>query len=172
MLPEELVRPVEALATESYISPPIFVQAALLESVRGGHFHAGLERVRRELGARRDAMLAALEREFPEGSEWSRPDGGYFLWLDFPPGVPADALLARATEEGVTFVKGSDFYAGSGGDAGGRFAGAGALKCFAAIGGKPFHAAGQIGMSWPRPVQRRKSAAAASAGRIEAQRPA
>ena len=47
---------------------------------------------------------------------WSRPEGGYFVWLDFPPGTDAAALLARAEPEGVTFVKGTDFFPpGSGG---------------------------------------------------------
>ena len=67
-------------------------------------------------------MLAALEREMPDGSRWSRPEGGYFLWVDLPAGVEAAELLARATESGVTFVKGSDFFAGPGGEESARLA--------------------------------------------------
>ncbi|MDX6504101.1 MAG: 2-aminoadipate transaminase, partial [Gaiellaceae bacterium] len=64
------------------------------------------------LKARRDAMLESLDRHFGgTGASWSHPEGGYFLWLDFPEGTDADALLPRATEAGVTFVKGSDFFA-------------------------------------------------------------
>jgi DNA-binding transcriptional MocR family regulator len=44
---------------------------------------------------------------------WSRPDGGYFLWLDLPADVDAARLLERAEAAGVTFVAGADF----GGDA-------------------------------------------------------
>ena len=110
ILPEPLVRPVESLATDTYVSAPIFVQGALYEFVSAGHFEPNLERTRAALRARRDAMLEALERELPEGSSWSRPQGGYFLWLDLPAAVRADDLLARATERGVTFVKGSDFF--------------------------------------------------------------
>jgi 2-aminoadipate transaminase len=52
------------------------------------------------LGARRDAMLDALESQF-SGATWSRPEGGYFIWLEVP----------QEVEEvpGVTFVKGTDF---------------------------------------------------------------
>ena len=39
---------------------------------------------------------------------FSRPEGGYFIWLDIP-GVESGDLLARATSSGVTFVRGSDF---------------------------------------------------------------
>ena len=68
-------------------------------------------------------MLAALERELPEGARWSRPQGGYFLWLDFPDGVDAEELLARSTEAGVTFVTGADFYPpGAGGRGSARLA--------------------------------------------------
>jgi DNA-binding transcriptional MocR family regulator len=61
---------------------------------------------------RRDAMLAALGREFPETASWSRPQGGYFLWVDLPPEIRADDLQVAAEGVGVTFVKGNDFFAG------------------------------------------------------------
>jgi 2-aminoadipate transaminase len=78
--------------------------------------------VRRGLRARRDAMLRALEREFPEGARWNVPAGGYFLWLELPRGIDAESLLDRATEAGVTFVKGADFYSGTGGEGAARLA--------------------------------------------------
>jgi DNA-binding transcriptional MocR family regulator len=62
------------------------------------------------LRTRRDAMLAALERHFGDSASWSRPEGGYFNWLNLPEGVDAGELLARATEAGVTYCKGTDFY--------------------------------------------------------------
>jgi len=69
-----------------------------------------LIRVRAELGARRDAMMGALERSFPAGSSWSRPEGGYFLWLELADGVSTGELQARAEPEGVAFVRGEDFF--------------------------------------------------------------
>jgi 2-aminoadipate transaminase len=116
VLPEPLVEAVEASILENYVSPSIFVQAALAEFVSGGFFEPNLARVRDGLLDRRDAMLSALARELPEGALWNQPDGGYFLWLDLPAGVDAADLLARATESGVTFVKGADFYLAGGGE--------------------------------------------------------
>ncbi len=55
-------------------------------------------------------MLAALAAEMPDGTRWSSPEGGYFLWLDFAGDVDAAHLLTRATEAGVTFVRGTDFF--------------------------------------------------------------
>jgi 2-aminoadipate transaminase len=51
-------------------------------------------------------MLEALERHLPQ-TRWSRPEGGYFIWLELPEGTDASELLKRA--EGVTFVLGTDF---------------------------------------------------------------
>ena len=116
VLPEELVAAIEGFVLENYVSPSIFVQAALHDFLTRGSFEPNLERVRGELRARRDAMVAALEQELPAGARWSHPDGGYFLWLDLPPGVDASSLLGRATDAGVTFIKGSDFYLEGGGE--------------------------------------------------------
>ncbi len=110
VLPEELVKPIEAVATETYISPSVFVQGALDEFVRSPSYEQALERVRSGLRERRDAMLSALESELPEGAAWSRPEGGYFLWLDLPTGVETDWLFDRAAEADVAFVKGADFF--------------------------------------------------------------
>jgi DNA-binding transcriptional MocR family regulator len=61
-------------------------------------------------------MLEALERELGDtGASWSRPEGGYFVWLDLPDGTDAADLLDRATAAGVTFVRGADFFAGGNG---------------------------------------------------------
>jgi DNA-binding transcriptional MocR family regulator len=122
VLPERLVKPVEALATETYISPSIFVEGALHEFVRSGRYDEALERVREGLRERRDAMIAALEAEMPAGAAWSRPEGGYFLWLDLPAGVRSGALLERAAAAGVTFVKGTDFFLDGGGAEAARLA--------------------------------------------------
>ena len=122
VLPGALVGPVEGLATDTYVSAPIFVQGALYEFVSAGHFEPNLERTRAALRARRDAMLEALERELDAGSSWSRPQGGYFLWLDLPAGVRADDLLVRAAERGVTFVRGADFYPDGRGEESARLA--------------------------------------------------
>jgi 2-aminoadipate transaminase len=122
VLPEELVKPIEAVATETYISPSIFVEGALREFIRSGRYQEALERVRAGLRERRDAMLAALEEAMPKGATWSRPEGGYFLWLDLPDGVGASVLLDRAAEAEVTFVKGEDFFLDGGGRESARLA--------------------------------------------------
>ena len=122
ILPEELVPAIEEFVLSNYVSPAIFVEAALLEFLTSGRFEPNLETVRDGLRIRRDAMLAALTREMPEGTRWNQPEGGYFLWFDLPSGVAANALLARAGEEDVVFIKGVDFFFHGGGEESARLA--------------------------------------------------
>ena len=98
----------EELVASTYITPALLSQATVYEFLRRGLFEPNLERVRELIGRRRDAMLAALERELPS-VRTTRPDGGYFLWLELPDELDASELLARASEAGVTFVPGADF---------------------------------------------------------------
>jgi 2-aminoadipate transaminase len=107
VLPEPLARDLELTANGTYIGPVLLGQAAAHEFVTRGLFEPNLERVRGLLGARRDAMLAALDRDLPE-VRITRPEGGYFLWAQLG-GVDAADLLTRAEAAGVTFVKGTDF---------------------------------------------------------------
>ena len=60
--------------------------------------------------SRRDAMLAALEEEFPPGSTWTVPDGGFFVWATLPAPLHTGDLLVKAIEENVAFVAGAGFY--------------------------------------------------------------
>jgi 2-aminoadipate transaminase len=122
IVPEALVPSIEEFVLSNYVSPAIFVEAALLEFLTSGRYEPNLETVRDGLRLRRDAMLAALAREMPEGARWNEPEGGYFLWLDLPSGVSADALLARASEEDVVFIKGADFFFHGGGEESARLA--------------------------------------------------
>jgi 2-aminoadipate transaminase len=58
------------------------------------------------LGAKRDAMLAALGEHFPPGIEWSAPTGGMMLWGRLPEGADTWAALDHAIEAGVKFNPG------------------------------------------------------------------
>jgi DNA-binding transcriptional MocR family regulator len=123
VLPAALEADLEALAVSTYITPALVSQATVHEFLARGNLEPNLERVRRLLGARRDAMLAALDRELGDEAAWSRPEGGYFVWLDLPRGVDVGDLVARAADVGVTFVPGTDFYpSGEGGSGSARLA--------------------------------------------------
>ena len=121
VLPAELAARIEERAVSTYISPPFITQATIFELHHRDAFEPNLARIQGLLLDRRDAMLAALERELGGRATWSRPDGGYFLWAELP--TETAPLLERAEAAGVSFVKGSDFYpAGRGGERSARLA--------------------------------------------------
>ncbi len=66
--------------------------------------------------SRRDACLASLERHFPAGATWTRPGGGFYVWVTVPD-ADTKALLPAAVDRGVAYVPGTAFYPdGSGRD--------------------------------------------------------
>jgi DNA-binding transcriptional MocR family regulator len=60
---------------------------------------------------RRDAMLAGLDAVMPGGCSWTRPAGGFYVWLRLPDGLDSKAMLPRAVSALVAYVPGSGFYA-------------------------------------------------------------
>ncbi len=65
---------------------------------------------------RRDATLSALDTMMPAGCHWTRPGGGFYVWLRLPDGINSKAMLPRAISSRVAYVPGTGFYAdGSGG---------------------------------------------------------
>jgi 2-aminoadipate transaminase len=61
--------------------------------------------------ARRDTMIKTLENHFPPGASWSRPEGGFFVWLRLPEFLDTKEILADAIRNKVAYVPGSGFYA-------------------------------------------------------------
>jgi 2-aminoadipate transaminase len=63
----------------------------------------------------RDIMVTAIEEHFPAEVEFTRPEGGMFLWVTLPGQLSAMALFKRAIEEKVAFVPGTPFFVDGGG---------------------------------------------------------
>jgi len=110
VLPSSESAAYEERVVSTYISPPFLAQATIAEFIERGRFEPNLELVCAELRARRDAMLGALAGHFPEGSSWSQPEGGYFIWLDLATGQSASELASRAEGHGVRIIPGEDFF--------------------------------------------------------------
>jgi DNA-binding transcriptional MocR family regulator len=106
--PEDLIARIVKLATSTYISPSMVSQAIVNEFCRSGEIEQSIETVKGALRERMHTLCEALERELPD-ARFTRPQGGYFLWVDLPEGTDVGALAALASERGVQIVKGSDF---------------------------------------------------------------
>lgn len=79
--------------------------------VAQGRFDSHVPMLRHVYSARRDAMLDALAEHMPEGVDWTRPEGGMFVWLTLSDGTDGADLLARAIETvQLAFVPGRAFF--------------------------------------------------------------
>lgn len=87
-----------------------FAQVTAERYFLGTRWRKVLQELTRTYAERRDAMLAALEEHFPAEATWTRPDGGFFVWVELPPFVDCSSMLAEAVEHGVTFVPGDGFF--------------------------------------------------------------
>jgi DNA-binding transcriptional MocR family regulator len=106
--PAAVIKQIQGIATNTYISPNMVAQSIVNQFCRSGRIDAAIEVVKTALRARRDALVAALERDLPE-ARFAPPQGGYFMWVELPESVNVAELEAAAKERGVAFVKGTDF---------------------------------------------------------------
>lgn len=83
-----------------------FVSAYFAE----GRWEAYLEALKDLYRRRRDVLIAALERSFPESATWTVPQGGLFVWVTLPEEIDTSDLLARALRRNVAFVPGRGAY--------------------------------------------------------------
>ncbi|HUS71209.1 MAG TPA: PLP-dependent aminotransferase family protein [Anaerolineae bacterium] len=115
--PVEVIKKLVQAKQGADLHTSTFDQMMAYEVVSGGFLDEHVKEIRETYRQRRDAMLSAMDECFPDGSTWTRPQGGLFLWVRLPEGVDCDDLFKEAVEQKVAFVPGTAFYAdGSGHD--------------------------------------------------------
>ena len=109
------IQQLELIKQASDLHTPSINQMAI-HHVASRIFDNHVATIKASYRTRRDAMLAALQTYMPAGVEWSKPEGGMFIWLTLPKEVDGAALLAHALKsEKIAFVPGGAFFAdGSG----------------------------------------------------------
>ncbi len=78
--------------------------------LRSGKLQTHMEELREIYAKKCHHMLAALEREMPEGCSWTKPNGGFFCWVTLPEGCNAAEMLPQCVEAGVQYIPGTGFY--------------------------------------------------------------
>ncbi len=89
---------------------PTYTQLIVAEYLRRGLLSEQIEKIRKIYGRKLEVMLEALERYMPKGVEWSKPEGGLFLWVKLPKRLSANDLFPKAIESKVAYVVGSAFH--------------------------------------------------------------
>lgn len=87
-----------------------FTQYVIYEFARGGGLEEHIEIMKKSYGRRRKVMIDALRTHFNDGTTWTEPEGGLFLWVKFPQGISSSKLLPEALKAGVAYVPGKYFY--------------------------------------------------------------
>ncbi|MFD4670672.1 PLP-dependent aminotransferase family protein [Lentzea sp. NPDC058450] len=109
--PADLLRTLTIVKQAADLHTSTVDQAAAASYLAHNDLDAHITRLRAEYGLRRDAMIAALPSAVPDGTTWSDPDGGMFVWLRLPGDVDSAVLLKEALRHDVAFVPGAPFFA-------------------------------------------------------------
>lgn len=108
--PRLVINHLNARKQKADLHASLLAQAAIYEFARQGLLAKHINRSRKAYALRRDAMLAALEKYFPEEAAWNKPAGGMAIWVRLPELLNASQILLQAAEQGVTFSPGEYFY--------------------------------------------------------------
>jgi 2-aminoadipate transaminase len=106
------VREKLVLAQESAtLCPPAFSQLAVSTYLANHDWLGQVKSFREMYRERRDTMLEELAEVMPASASWTRPDGGFYVWVTLPRGLDAKAMLPRAVTARVAYVPGTAFFA-------------------------------------------------------------
>lgn len=90
-------------------------QAIVDQFLRQGLLPGHINAICKSYQAQMNAMLAELAF-FPEGTRYTRPEGGLFIWVELPSGIQAKAMLEKAVARHVAYVPGTHFFCDGGHD--------------------------------------------------------
>lgn len=110
VVPEELILPLSVIKESTDIDAAPFSQRIVNAYLDTGELPAQIDMLRTQYGLRRDTMLRVLAENFPDAARWTRPDCGFFVWVELPSTVDVDELFRKAIEEEhVAFIPGHAF---------------------------------------------------------------
>jgi 2-aminoadipate transaminase len=112
----EVIRKLALAKQGADLHTSTFNQIVAYEVARDGFLDLHISLIRKVYGERRDIMLEAMCEHFPEGVQWTHPQGGLFLWVTLPERLDSADLLKKALERGVAFVPGGPFHPCGGGN--------------------------------------------------------
>jgi 2-aminoadipate transaminase len=87
-----------------------FVQRVVYQYLADNDVEKHIKYIQGLYKKQRDAMVSAIERYFPEGVQYTKPEGGMFLWVTLPAGVSSLDLFDLALKQKVAFVPGQAFF--------------------------------------------------------------
>jgi 2-aminoadipate transaminase len=93
-----------------------FTQFLAWEFIRRGSLDLHVMKICEMYKPKRDIMMKAMEKYFPEGYVCNKPLGGMFAWVTLPEGIDTEILFLDAIKEKVAYVHGKAFHVDGGGE--------------------------------------------------------
>lgn len=106
---------VAKVAEDTYISPGYFAHGVTWEWCRRGLLPPQIARLKALYAPRLEACLNAIDREMPNAKA-TRPDGGFFVSLTLPEGVPTTEVRTAAAKRSLNLADGLAFFPNGGGE--------------------------------------------------------
>ncbi len=106
----ELIHKMVSWQQKVTISPDCVTQRVASKFFAEGHMDPHIAQICTYYKPYLDKMLSCLSQEMPDYVQWTKPEGGIFLWVWLPEDQNADQLFTAAGEHLVTFIPGSKFY--------------------------------------------------------------
>ena len=111
LVPQALKEKLVIASESSVLCPSNFTQLAISSYLSDQPWRDQIASFTQLYKARRDAMLETLEETFPTGATWTKPGGGFYVWVTLPPEIDTKALMPKAIVAKVAYVPGTAFYA-------------------------------------------------------------
>jgi DNA-binding transcriptional MocR family regulator len=102
---------VDWLKFTNSIAAPTLLQMAVAEFVSNGGYDHHLRRIRREYARNMGFLAQAVTRYFPAGTRFTRPAGGFVMWVQLPETVDSLELYKLALKGNITITPGYVFSA-------------------------------------------------------------
>lgn len=107
---KELLRYYAAVKENSDLHTNIFAQYLIWDYMTHNDHQKHIDEIVDLYRSQANAMLQAMKKYFPEGTTFTHPDGGMFIWATLPEGMKSLDLFPKAVEKLVAFVPGDPFY--------------------------------------------------------------
>ena len=114
--PPEIMEKIVIAKQATDLHTNIFTQRVVYQYLTVNDVDAHIEKIRVMYRRQRDVMISAIEQHFPGGIQYTKPEGGMFLWATLPEGVSSLELFDLAIKEKVAFVPGQAFFADGSGE--------------------------------------------------------
>ena len=111
LVPQALKEKLVIASESSILCPSNFTQLAISSYLSDQPWRDQITTFAQLYKVRRDVMLETLEATFPAGATWTKPGGGFYVWVTLPPEIDTKALMPKAIVSKVAYVPGTAFYA-------------------------------------------------------------